>query len=131
MEICCAPLAAATAIRRTARRIAAAADVSEDHPKLFGLRYDQLIAILISLILSTQIYSWFGPVNFAGQDLRLDFCIFIALLGPLYSLVTLKGSAANWETIINFYASSQIYLPGPDPNPRRFLTDEELPQFSE
>ena len=103
----------------------------EDHPKLFGLRYDQLIAILASLIFSTQIYSWLNPINFAGQDLRLDISIFIALLGPIYSLVTLKGSAANWETIINFYATSQIYIPGIDPNPRRFLIDEELPQFSE
>jgi len=103
----------------------------EDHPKLFGLRYDQLIAILVSLILSTQIYSWFSPIHFAGQDLRLDICIVIALIGPLYALVTLKGSVANWETIINFYTTSQIYVPGVDPNPRRFLIDEELPQFSE
>jgi hypothetical protein len=103
----------------------------EDHPKLFGLRYDQLIAILASLIISTQIYSWFNPINFAGQDLRFDFCIFIALLGPIYALVTFNNSAANWETIINFYATSQIYIPGADPNPRRLLIDDELPQFSE
>src|ERR1700733_7280641 len=103
----------------------------EDHPKLFGLRYDQLIAILASLIFSTQIYSWCCPIHFAGQDLRLDFCIFVALLGPLYSLVTLNNTAANWETLINFYATSQIFVPGADPNSRRFLIDEELPQFSE
>jgi len=103
----------------------------EDHPKLFGLRYDQLIAILASLIFSTQIYSWFNPIYFAGQDLRLDVCIVVALLGPLYSLITLNNSAANWETIMNFYATSQIYVPGADQNSRRFLIDEELPQFSE
>jgi hypothetical protein len=103
----------------------------EDHPKLFGLRYDQLIAILASVIFSTQIYSWFNPINFAGQDLRLDLCIVIALLGPIYTVVTLHNSAANWETILNFYANSQIYIPGADPNPRRLLIDEELPLFSE
>lgn len=103
----------------------------EDHPKLFGLRYDQLIAILASLIISTQFYSWCNQINFAGQDLRLDIAIFVGLLGPVYALFTLNGSAANWETIINFYFTSQIYVPGPDPNPRRFLTDEELNQFCE
>jgi hypothetical protein len=103
----------------------------EDHPKLFGLRFDQLIAILASLIISTQIYSWCNPITFAGQDLRLDFCLFIAALGPIYTLITFNNSAANWETIINFYISSQIYIPGADPNPRRLLIDEELPQFSE
>jgi hypothetical protein len=103
----------------------------EDHPKLFGLRYDQLIAILASLIFATQIYSWCSPVHFAGQDLRLDICIVVVLLGPLYTLVTLNNSMANWETLINFYITSQIYIPGIDPNPRRFLIDEKLPQFSE
>jgi hypothetical protein len=103
----------------------------EDHPKLFGLRYDQLIGILISLILSTQFYSWCNPISFAGQDLRFDISLIIGILGPLYTLVTMNSSAANWETIINFYINSQIYVPGPDPNPRRFLIDEDLPQFSE
>ena len=42
----------------------------EDCPKLFGLRYDQLIGILASLIISTQFYSWCNPINFAGQDFR-------------------------------------------------------------
>ncbi len=103
----------------------------EDHPKLFGMRYDQLIAVLASLVISTQLYSWLAPIHFAGQDLRMDICIVIALLGPLYSLITLNNSMANWETIINFYATSQIYVPGVDPNPRRFLIDEKLSQFIE
>jgi hypothetical protein len=103
----------------------------EDHPKLFGLRYDQLIAILAALIISTQIYSWFSPIYFAGQDLRLDVCIFIALLGPIYTLITWNNAAANWENVINFYATSQIFVPGADPNPRRFLIDEDLPPFTE
>jgi hypothetical protein len=33
--------------------------------------------------------------------------------------------------LINFYLTSQIMIPGPDPNPVRFLTDEKLPDFSE
>lgn len=103
----------------------------EDHPKLFGLRYDQLIAILISLIVSTQLYSWMNPVPFAGQDLRLDISIFLGLLGPLYALVTLNGTSGGWENLMNYYFSSQIMIPGPDPNPVRFLTDEELPDFCE
>jgi hypothetical protein len=104
----------------------------EDHPKLFGMRYDQLIAILGSLIVSTQLYSWMNPCPFAGQDLRLDFAIFLGLIGPIYALVTLNnGSAANWENLLNFYFASQILIPGPDPNTVRFLTDEELPEFSE
>jgi hypothetical protein len=101
----------------------------EDHPKLFGMRYDQLIAILASLIVSTQLYSWMNPLPFAGQDLRLDISIFLGLLGPAYSLVTLHHNSAHWETLMNFYFSSQVYIPGPDPNPTRFLTDEQLPDF--
>jgi hypothetical protein len=103
----------------------------EDHPKLFGLRYDQLIAILISLILSTQFYSWCNPVTFAGQDLRLDFSMLLGMIGPLYALATIHGSIGSWEQIINFYLTSQVLIPGPDPNPTRFLLDEEYPQFSE
>jgi hypothetical protein len=103
----------------------------EDHPKLFGLKYDQLIAILISLILGSQFYSWCGPINFGGQDLRLDMSILLGLLGPVYCLATLNNSAANWESLINFYLNSQVYIPGPDPNPTRFLLNEKLPQFSE
>ena len=103
----------------------------EDHPKLFGLRYDQLIAILISLIVSTQLYSWMNPVPFAGQDLRLDISIFLGLIGPIYALATAHSSAGNWENIFNYYFSSQIMIPGPDPNPVRFLIDEELPDFCE
>jgi hypothetical protein len=101
----------------------------EDHPKLFGMRYDQLVAILISLIVSTQLYSWMNPCPFAGQDLRLDISIFLGLIGPLYSLVTMHHSGGHWESLGNFYFTSQVYIPGPDPNPVRFLTDEQLPDF--
>jgi hypothetical protein len=103
----------------------------EDHPKLFGLRYDQLIAILISLIVSTQFYSWINPVLIGEHDLRLDFSIFIGLLGPAYALITINNSAATWENVINFYLTSQVLIPGPDPNPVRFLTDEKLLDFKE
>lgn len=103
----------------------------EDQPKLFGLRYDQLVAILAGLMVSSQLYSWLEPIPFAGQDLRLDISIFIFLLGPLYCLVTVHNSASQWENILNFYISSQVYIPGPDPNPTRFLLDEELLNFSE
>jgi hypothetical protein len=103
----------------------------EDHPKLFGLRYDQLIAILGAIIASSQLYSWLEPIPFAGQDLRLDVSIFLFLLGPLYCLVTLNNSAGYWETLINYYISPQVYIPGPDPNPTRFLVDEQLVDFCE
>ncbi len=103
----------------------------DDSPKLFGLRYDQLIAILASLIISSQLYSWLDPVMAFGQDLRLDFSIFLGLLGPLYCLVTLNHAASHWETIMNYYVSPQIFMPGADPNPVRFLTDEKLPEFAE
>src|SRR5262245_32777263 len=103
----------------------------EDHPKLFGLRYDQLIAILGALIASSQLYSWLEPIPFAGQDLRLDIAIFLFLIGPLYCLVTLNNSAGYWETLINYYISPQVYIPGPDPNPTRFLVDEQLVDFCE
>ncbi len=103
----------------------------EDQPKLFGLRYDQLVAILAGLMVSTQLYSWLEPIPFAGQDLRLDVAIFLFLLGPLYCLVTLHNSASQWENILNFYFASQVYIPGPDPNPTRFLLDEELLDFCE
>lgn len=103
----------------------------EDHPKLFGLRYDQLIAILISLIVSTQFYSWCNPINLAGLDIRTDIAILLGLLGPAYALVTLNNSTSSWENIMNFYFGSQVLIPGPDPNPVRFLVDENLPQFCE
>jgi len=103
----------------------------EDHPKLFGLKYDQLIAILVSLILASQFYSWCNPINLAGQDFRLDISILLGMLGPIYCLLTLNNSAANWENLVNFYLSSQVYIPGPDPNPTRFLLDENLPHFTE
>ncbi len=103
----------------------------EDCPKLFGLRYDQLISILASLIISSQFYSWCNPINFAGQDLRFDISLILGLIGPIYAFATMHGSVANWEAIINFNLTSQVYIPGPDPNPRRFLIDEELPHFSE
>jgi|ERR1700733_2536055 hypothetical protein len=104
----------------------------DDKPKLFGLRYDQLISCMGSLILATQLYSWLNPIPIAGgHDLRLDFCIFIGLCGPVYCLVTLNNSASHWETIMNFWGTSQLLMPGPDPNPVRFLVDEELPDFLE
>ena len=55
----------------------------EDQPKLFGLRHDQLIVVLVTLLAATQLFSWLPQVQFCGQDLRLDVCIFIMLLGPL------------------------------------------------
>lgn len=103
----------------------------EDHPKLFGLRYDQLIAILISLIMGTQFYSWLNPVMIGSHDLRLYFSIFIGILGPAYSLITLNNSAATWENVINFYLTSQVLIPGPDPSPTRFLADEKVLDFNE
>ena len=103
----------------------------EDQPKLFGLRYDQLIAILGSLIVSTQLYSWLDPVPFAGQDLRLDVSILLGLIGPAYALVTINSTASQWEYLLNHYFTSQVLIPGPDPNPTRFLVDEELTDFNE
>lgn len=104
----------------------------EDHPKLFGLRYDQLIAVLASLIASTQLYSWINPMPImGGHDLRLDISIIVFLAGPLYSLISMNNSAGYWENLLNFYFSSQVLIPGPDPNPTRFLLDETLLEFSE
>lgn len=104
----------------------------EDQPKLFGMRYDQLISVLGSLIFSTQLYSWCSPIPIlGGHDLRLDIAIFIFLLGPAYCLITLNNSANHWEKVINFYATTSILVPGPDPSPTRFLTDEALIEFSE
>jgi len=103
----------------------------EDSPKLFGMRYDQLVAITISLIVSTQLYTWLSPIPFAGHDLRLYITIFLGLIGPAYCLVTLNHSASHWETLLNFYAGSSVYIPGPDTDPKRFLLDEQLPDFIE
>ncbi len=103
----------------------------EDQPKLFGLRYDQLIACLGSLSVSTQLYTWLNPIPLGSHDLRLDVSILLGLIGPAYSLVTLNRSASYWETVINFYFSANVYIPGPDPNPARFLVDEELVDFIE
>jgi hypothetical protein len=103
----------------------------EDQPKLFGLRFDQLIAILVSFILATQLYSWLAPVPFAGHDLRLDFSVLIALVGPAYTLLMMDNSGRYWENLLNFFFSSQIFIPGPDPNPVRYLNDEECHDFSE
>lgn len=103
----------------------------EDQPKLFGLRYDQLVSILIAMMISTQLYSWLEPIPFAGQDLRLDACIFIFLMGPLYALVSGNGNGNYWETLLNFFVTSSTFIPGPDPNPTRFLVDEELLEFCE
>lgn len=103
----------------------------EDQPKLFGLRFDQLIVVLIGLLIGTQLYSWLMPIPFAGHDLRMDISIFFCLIGPVYCLLTLNNSASHWENLLNYYFSSQVYIPGPDPNPVRFLIDEELVEFSE
>ena len=104
----------------------------EDSPKLFGLRYDQLIAILGSLIGSSQLYSWMSPCPImGGHDLRLDLSILIFLAGPIYCLITANGQTGNWENVINHYITSQVYIPGPDPAPTRFLTDETLVEFGE
>lgn len=103
----------------------------EDQPKLFGLRYDQLITVLICLIGSTQLYSWMTPVMVANHDLRLYVSILVFLIGPVYCLVTMNNSASYWETVLNHYVSPSIYIPGPDPNPARFLLDEELVDFCE
>lgn len=104
----------------------------EDQPKLFGLKYDQLIAVLGALIASTQLYSWMNPMPImGGHDLRIDISILVFLCGPIYCLITLNNTAGYWENIINFYFSSQVLIPGPDPNPTRFLLDETLVDFSE
>jgi hypothetical protein len=103
----------------------------EDSPKLFGMRYDQLVAVTISLILSTQFYSLMNPMPVGTHDLRLYISIFFGLIGPFYCLATLNHSASHWETLLNFYASSSVYIPGPDPNPTRFLLEEKLPEFVE
>lgn len=103
----------------------------EDSPKLFGLRYDQLVWITASLIASTQFYSLMNPMPVLGHDLRLYISIFLGLIGPVYCLATLNHSSGHWETLLNFYVGSSIYIPGPDPNPTRFLLDEKLPEFGE
>lgn len=103
----------------------------EDSPKLFGLRYDQLVACLVSLIVSTQFYTWISEIPFLGHDLRMDIAIVIGLLGPAYALITVNNSTGQWETILGYYMTSQVFIPGPDPNPERFLTDEELPDFDD
>lgn len=103
----------------------------EDSPKLFGLRYDQLIWIMISLVVSTQLYSWMVPIMFGSHDLRLYICIFLGLIGPAYALFTMNQSVGGWEVMINYYVGNRVYIPGPDPNPVRFLVDEQLPEFTE
>lgn len=103
----------------------------EDSPKLFGLRFDQLVWLVISLVVSTQFYSFCVELPFAGHDLRLYISLFFGLIGPAYCLVTLNHSANHWETLVNFYAGSSVFIPGPDPNPTRFLLDEKLPEFGE
>ncbi len=101
----------------------------EDSPKLFGMRFDQLIPILISFVISTQLWSWMMPINLAGQDIKMWICLFVAMIGPFYALVTNNHSASYWETLLNFYTGSKILIPGPDPNSTRFLVDEKLPEF--
>lgn len=104
----------------------------EDQPKLFGMRYDQLIVVLGALILSTQLYSWMNPIPvMGGHDLRMDISILAFLIGPVYCLITINNSAGYWENVLNFYFGSQVLIPGPDPNPTRFLIDESLVDFTE
>lgn len=104
----------------------------EDQPKLFGLRYDQLIAVLGAFLLSSQLYTWMAPMPImGGHDLRLDIAIFLFLLGPIYCLITHHQSGGGWEQLINFYVCPQVFIPGPDPNPTRFLVDESLVDFTE
>jgi len=103
----------------------------EDHPKLFGMRYDQLIAILISLIVGTQFYSWMNPLTIGSVDVRLTISMFLGILGPAYCLITIHNSAGYWGNMINFYMSNQEFIPGPDPNPVRFLVDEKLADIYE
>jgi hypothetical protein len=102
----------------------------EDSPKLFGLKYDQLICILVCLMLSTQLYSWMTPIMVGTQDLRMYICIFLFMIAPVYCLVTMNNSS-NWEAVLNHYIGATVYIPGPDPNPVRFLIDEELVDFFE
>lgn len=101
----------------------------EDSPKLFGLRYDQLIACLGGLIVGTQLYSWMVPIMVGPHDLRLYIAIFFGLCGPAYCLFSLNNQSGYWDGVMNFYMSSQVFIPGPDPNPVRFLKDEVLPEY--
>lgn len=104
----------------------------EDQPKLFGLRYDQLIVVLGGLIASTQLYSWLNPMPImGGHDLRLDISILAFLVGPIYCLVTARSGSGSWESFLNFYVTSSVLIPGPDPSPTRFLLDESLIEFNE
>ena len=103
----------------------------EDAPKLFGLRYDQLIALLAGLIISTQLYSWLNPIMVGTQDIRLHISLIVGAIGPIYCLFTLNHSSGYWETVLNHYVTSQVFIPGPDPNPTRFLVDEDLLDFCE
>ena len=67
-------------------------------PKLFGLRYHQLMAILLSFIASTQLYSEMAPIQVIGHDIRLYLCLLIALLGPAYCLIY-KKEVINLKSI--------------------------------
>lgn len=103
----------------------------EDSPKLFGMRFDQLIWIICSFLAATQLYSWMNEVTFGGHNIKLYICMFVFFVGPAYALITMNQSANAWETILNFYVGSSVFIPGPDPNPVRFLVDEKLPEFTE
>jgi hypothetical protein len=63
------------------------------------------------------------------HDLRLYIAIFCGLAGPAYCLFSLNNESGYWDGVMNFYMSSQVFIPGPDPNPVRFLKDEVLPEF--
>jgi hypothetical protein len=62
----------------------------QEVPKLFGLRYHQLMAVLISFIAATQLYSWMAPIEVSGHDIKIYLCLFIALFGPAYCLIYRK-----------------------------------------
>ncbi len=103
----------------------------EDSPKLFGLRYDQLFTLLGTVLGAMQLYTYLNPIMFGTHDLRVYLCIFIGMIGPVYCLLTLNHSTNYWETLLNFYVGNRIFVPGPDPNPQRFLLEEPLPDFTE
>jgi hypothetical protein len=61
-------------------------------PKLFGLRFDQLIVLLGCMIAGCQFYAVMSAIPFAGHDLRMYIAIALLLLGPVYCWFTRKSS---------------------------------------
>ena len=62
---------------------------------LFGLLYDQLVAVTLSLIASTQLYTLLDPIPFCGHELRSYLCLFIGMMGPAYCFVP-RNKWAVW-----------------------------------